>query len=154
MNALFSPAIFTQYVCCISFLSKHRVASCGSSWDALSYLLEASLNQVLREEVSDEVKKGIKTGNLIVLSSFSEILLEFWVSRVDEEHQDDSQHSSNDSSGHVIDHGSGAQTTTWLRIQTSQTSVREMWNIILTLSLFHIHRLKLFFLSAIIYFDI
>lgn len=112
MNALFSPAIFTQYVCCISFVSKHRVVSCGSSWDAVSYLLEASLNQVLREEVSDEVKKGIKTGNLIVLSSFSEILLEFWVSRVDEEHQDDSQHSSDDSSGHVIDHSSGAQTTT------------------------------------------
>lgn len=37
----------------------------------LSYLLEASLNQVLREEVSDKVKKGIKTGNLIILGSFS-----------------------------------------------------------------------------------
>lgn len=43
----------------------------GSTWDVPSYLLKASLNQVLREEVSDKVKKGIKTGNLVILSSFS-----------------------------------------------------------------------------------
>lgn len=113
--------------CCISyFISPSHIYITRMLYQLASYLLEASLNQVLRKEVSDKVKKGIQTGNLIILSSFSEILLEFWISRVDEEHQDHAQHSSNDSSGHVIDHGSGTQATTWLRIQTSQTLVGEM----------------------------
>lgn len=94
-----------------------------------SYLLEASLNQVLWKEVSDKVKKGIKTGNLIILGSLSQILLEFWITRVDEKHQDNPQYSRNDSGGHIINHGSGTQTTTWLCIQTRKTFVEKNYQI-------------------------
>lgn len=95
-----------------------------------SYLLEASLNQVLWKEVSDKVKKGIKTGNLIVFGSLSQILLEFWITRVDEKHQDNPQYSRNDSGGHIINHGSGTQTTTWLCIQTRKTFVKKIIRLI------------------------
>lgn len=84
------------------------------------YLLETSLHQVLWEQVPDQIKEGIQAGDLVVLLALAEVFFQFGVSRVDDEHQDDPQDGSNDGGGHVVDHSSGAQTTTGLGIQTSQ----------------------------------
>ena len=95
----------------------------SSSSGSGSYLLEAGLHQVFREQVPDEVQEGVQTADLLVLGGRVLLLTapEFGVSRVDPQDQDDPQDGSYDRSGHVVDHGPGAHPPTGTSIQTSQT---------------------------------
>lgn len=86
-----------------------------------AYLLEASLDKVLWEEVPNEIEEGIQAGDLILDGALSQLLLHLGVARVDDQHQDDTQDGGNDGGGHVVDHGPGAQATTGLGIQTRQS---------------------------------
>lgn len=80
----------------------------GMTLGALGYLLETGLHQVLREEISNEIQKGIQTRHLVVFLPWPQLLLEFGIAWVDGQHQDDPQHCGNDGRGHVIHHGSCA----------------------------------------------
>ena len=86
-----------------------------------NYLLEASLHQVLWEQVPDEIEEGVQAGDVVVLLSLAQALLQFGVAGVDDEHQDDSQDSSDDGGGHVVHHGPGAQATAGFGVQAGQT---------------------------------
>lgn len=48
------------------------------------YLLEASLYQVLWEQVPYQIKEGVQAGDLIVLLAFAKVFFQFGVPRVDE----------------------------------------------------------------------
>lgn len=51
---------------------------------SLPYLLETSLNQVLREQVSYQVKEGVQAGDIIIFLALAEVFFQFGVSGVDE----------------------------------------------------------------------
>lgn len=79
------------------------------------------MDQVLGEQVPDEVKEGVQARDLLIDVALSKLLLHLGVSGVDHQHQDYSQDGSNDSGGHVVDHGSRAQAPTGFGIQTRQS---------------------------------
>lgn len=83
--------------------------------------MEAGLDQVLREEVSNQVKEGIQAADLLVLWSCGEPAApQFGVTRVDSQHQDDPQDGSDYSGGHVVHHGSAAHPATGAGVKTSE----------------------------------
>lgn len=72
------------------------------------YLLDAGLDQVLREEVSDQVEEGIQTVDLLVPWGWwsRRASPQFGVPRVDRQHQDNPEDGGNYSGGHVVHHSS------------------------------------------------
>lgn len=86
--------------------------------------MKAGLDQVLREQVSDQVQKRVHAADLLVAQSGAGLNRpEFGVSWVNPEHQDDTQDGRDDGGGHVVHHGSGTHPPTGASVQTCQT-----WN--------------------------
>lgn len=91
----------------------------------LGYLLKTGLDQVFRKEIANKVQEGIQAGHFIILLPWPQLLLEFGVSWVDRQDQDDPQHRSNDGCGHVIHHGSCPQAPTGFSIQARQPCIEK-----------------------------
>lgn len=83
--------------------------------------MEAGLDQVLREQVPDQVEKGIQAADLLVLwSCGGPAAPQFGVTRVDSQHQDDPQDGGDDGGGHVVHHGSAAHPAAGAGVQASE----------------------------------
>ena len=75
--------------------------------------MEAGLHQVLREEVSDQVEEGVQTADLLVLLDCCRpASSQFGVPRMNPQHEDDPEDSSDYSGGHVVHHGSATHPAT------------------------------------------
>lgn len=87
------------------------------SRDFARYLLETGLDQVFREEIPNQVQKGVQAGHFVVLLPRPQLLLKSGVPRMDGQDQDDPQDRGDDGRGHVIHHGPRAQAPAGFGVQ-------------------------------------